>query len=149
VTGHWPEGFRLNPNARWDDEVRRLGEAANADVVFGLADKKDSVHECATKCPEPATRNITVSTPDKLAQVSVDLCEHHYEAASNDRSNAKLGIEAERGFSDKDLGGDPERTRRLEPVITSPDLSWQSIDLVDRVVEPPAQDPPAAYEPGD
>jgi hypothetical protein len=30
-----PEGFRLDPNARWDDEIKRLGEAAErvANVV--------------------------------------------------------------------------------------------------------------------
>jgi hypothetical protein len=26
----WPEGFRPDPNARWDDEIKRLSEAADA-----------------------------------------------------------------------------------------------------------------------
>lgn len=26
----WPEGFRLDPNARWDDEIKRLSEATDA-----------------------------------------------------------------------------------------------------------------------
>jgi hypothetical protein len=30
VAVQWPEGFRLDPNARWDDEIKRLGEAADA-----------------------------------------------------------------------------------------------------------------------
>jgi hypothetical protein len=101
VRGQWPEGFRLDPDARWDKEIQRLSEAANADVVFQLADRKERVHECATKCSEPAARAITVSTPDKLAQVSVDLCEGHYQAASNDRTNAKQGLEVKREFSDE------------------------------------------------
>jgi phosphate/sulfate permease len=25
----WPEGFRLHPNAGWDDEIKRLSEAAD------------------------------------------------------------------------------------------------------------------------
>jgi hypothetical protein len=150
MTGEWPEGFRFDPNARWDDEIRRLSQAADADVVFRLADKTESVHDCATGCSERATRNFTVSTPDKLAQVSVDLCDGHYQATSSDRTNAKQGLEVKREFSDESLGGDPETVRRLAPVITSPDLSWKSVDLVDRVREPIDQDPPRQrYEPGD
>jgi hypothetical protein len=150
MAGEWPEGFRLDPNARWDDEIQRLSEAANADVVFQLTDKRDSAHECATQCSKPATRNVTVSTPDRLAQVSVDLCEGHYQAASSDRTNAKQGLEVRREFSDESLGGAPERVRRLAPVITSPDLSWKSVDLVDRAREPIEQDPLGQrYEPGD
>jgi hypothetical protein len=150
MAGEWPEGFRLDPNARWNDEIRRLSETANADVVFQLAERRESAHECATRCPNPATRNLTVSTPDKLAQVSVDLCEGHYQAALSDRDNATQGLEVKREFSDDGLGGDPERVRRLAPVITSPDLSWKSVDLVDLVREPIDQDPPElGYEPGD
>jgi hypothetical protein len=150
MAGEWPEGFRLEPNARWNDEIQRLSEAANADVVFQLADRPESVHECATGCSERATRNVTVSTPDKRAQVSVDLCEGHYQAASSDRKNAKQGLEVKREFSDDSLGGNRETIRRLAPVITSPDLSWKSVDLVDRVREPIEQDPPGQrYEPGD
>ena len=26
----WPEGFRLDPDGRWDDEIKRLSEAADA-----------------------------------------------------------------------------------------------------------------------
>jgi len=26
----WPEGFRLDPEGRWDDEIKRLSEAADA-----------------------------------------------------------------------------------------------------------------------
>jgi hypothetical protein len=80
----------------------------------------------------------------------VDLCDGHYQAASSDRTNAKQSLEVKREFSDESLGGDPETVRRLAPVITSPDLSWKSVDLVDRVREPIDQDPPRQrYEPGD
>jgi hypothetical protein len=150
MAGEWPEGFRFNPDAPIDDEVKRLSEAANADVTFRLTDRTESVHECDTGCPQRATRNVTVSTPDKLAQASFDLCESHYQAASNDRTNAKQGLEVKREFSDERLGGKAEMVGRLGPVITSPDLSWRSVDLVDRAREPIDQDPPAQrYEPGD
>ena len=139
MAGEWPEGFRLNPDARWDDEIKRLSSAANADVVFKLADR---VHECATKCAEPATRNVTVSTPDKKASISLDLCESHCQAARNDRSNAKQSLDISREFIDKNLGGNPEAIRRIEPVITSPELSWETVDLPDRVQEPPHHDVP-------
>lgn len=33
MAGEWPEGFQLNPAAGFDDEMSRLGDAANADVV--------------------------------------------------------------------------------------------------------------------
>lgn len=96
------------------------------------------MHECATRCPQPATHNVTVSTPDKLAQVNVDLCDEHYQAASNDRRNAKQDLKVEHEFRDERLGGDQERIRRLEPVITSAEFIWQSVDLVDRTQEPRA-----------
>ena len=133
-------GLRLDPDARFDDEIWRLSETANADVVFGLAERNKSVRDCATGCPDPATRTITVSTPDKKIEASVDLCEKHGQAASNDRTNAKLGLEVKREFSDEKLRGNPEKVRQLEPVITSPDLSWKSVDLADRVREPIGRD---------
>jgi hypothetical protein len=142
VTGQWREGFRLDPNARWDDEIQRLSKAANADVVFQLVDRDKRVHVCATECPAPATRTVTVSTPDKKASLSVDLCEDHYQAARNDRSNAKQGLDVSREFVDKSLGGNPEAIGRIEPVITSPELSWKTVDLPDRVQEPPRRDVP-------
>jgi hypothetical protein len=30
VAVQWPEGFRLDPNARWDDEIKRLIEALSS-----------------------------------------------------------------------------------------------------------------------
>jgi hypothetical protein len=30
VAVQWREGFRLDPNARWDDEIKRLSETADA-----------------------------------------------------------------------------------------------------------------------
>jgi hypothetical protein len=30
VAVQWPEGFRLDPDGRWDDEIKRLSEAADA-----------------------------------------------------------------------------------------------------------------------
>jgi hypothetical protein len=139
VAGQWPEGFRFDPNARWDDEIKRLSEAANADVVFGLTEKQ---HECATGCSQQVTRTVTVSTPDKTTSTSLDLCEKHYQAALNDRTNAKHGLDPQHEFSNERLGGDAEQVHRLESVITNPDLRWQSFDLADpsRKIEPPRQE---------
>ena len=49
-----------------------------------------------------------VSTPDnKEVVATVDLCERHCQVASNDRTNAKLGIEvAPREFRDEELAHD-------------------------------------------
>jgi hypothetical protein len=91
-----------------------------------------------------------VSTPDKKASISLNLCEGHRAAALSDRSNAKQDLEVKREFIDERLGGDPEITRRLEPVITSAELSWKTVDLPDRVQEPLRRDvPEPRYEPGD
>ena len=81
-------------------------------------------------------------TPDKKVEANFDLCERHGQAASNDRTNARLGLKVEREFSDEKLRGDAEKVRQLEPVITSPHLNWKSVDLVDRSQEPPRQEPP-------
>jgi len=140
MAGEWPEGFRLNPAARFDDEMQRLGEAANADVVVRLTEGNKAVRACITGCTEPAVRIITVSSPDKKTVASFDMCEAHGQAASNDRANAKLGVNVEREFSDEKLGGDRETVLRIEPVVTSPDLNWTSVKLVDREREPIGED---------
>lgn len=99
------------------------------------------MRDCATGCPEPAVRTITVTTPDKEIAASVDLCEQHGQAASNDRTNARLGIgPARHEFRDEKLRGDPEKVRQLEPVVTSPDNAWKSVSIEDRAREPIGRD---------
>jgi hypothetical protein len=127
MAGEWPDGFRLDPAAPFDTEMSRLGDAANADVVFRLAERNEAVLECATGCPEPATVTVTMKEPDTKAVVEkVDLCTAHTQAASNDRSNAKLGLEVKREFVDEKLLSKPEDVRRLESVVTSPNLEWET-----------------------
>jgi hypothetical protein len=141
VAGEWPEGFRLNPTAAFDDEMSRLGAAANADIVVRLVERSETVRDCATGCPEPAVRTITVSTPDKQVVASVDLCEQHGQAASNDRTNATLGIgPARHEFRDEKLRGDPEKVRQLEPVVTNKDYAWRSLSIEERAREPIGRD---------
>ena len=127
--------LRIVERARWH-------EAAKAHVGFGFAERNEPERECVTGCPERAIRTITVYTPDKKVEANFDLCERHGQAASNDRTNARLGLKVEREFSDEKLRGDAEKVRQLEPVITSPHLNWKSVDLVDRSQEPPRREPP-------
>jgi hypothetical protein len=73
VAKEWPEGFRFDPAARWDDEVRRLADAADADVVVHLVPAGSSpgrdgeigmARECDTKCGRPAARIYEVPIRD-------------------------------------------------------------------------------------
>jgi hypothetical protein len=146
VAGEWPEGFRLKPDARFDDEMQRLSQAADADVTFRLVERNESVRECTTGCSEPAVCTVIISTPDKKTMATFDLCEAHGQAASNDRTNAKLGISAERQFIDDKLGGDAEKVREIEPLVTNPNLQWQTVRLVERTRDPIARD---TLRPGD
>jgi hypothetical protein len=120
--------------------MRRLGNAANADVVFRVAERNEAVPDCDTGCSRQAVRTVTVATPDSKVVASVNLCEEHGQAASNDRTNAKLGLEVKHEFIDKRLRGDPEVVRRLEPEVTNPNLQWKTVRLEDRVREPIARD---------
>lgn len=43
-------------------------------------------------------------------------------------------------FSDRQLGGDTEKVRQLEPVVTDPTLKWKSERFQERVREPIARD---------
>jgi hypothetical protein len=54
-----PEGFRLDPNARWDDEIKRLGEAFDtfervANVVQSTLLKLCSPLESLSRLPRPS-----------------------------------------------------------------------------------------------
>jgi hypothetical protein len=71
---------------------------------------------------------------------SVNLCDEHGQAASNDRTNAKLGLKVEHEFTRPRLGGDPEKVREMEPEVTNPNLQWKTVRLQERVREPIARD---------
>jgi hypothetical protein len=48
VAVQWPEGFRLDPNARWDDEIKRLSEAAGAFERFAKV-VQSTLLECRSR----------------------------------------------------------------------------------------------------
>jgi hypothetical protein len=98
------------------------------------------VTECDTGCPREATRTVTVSTPDHKVVRSVNLCDEHGQAASNDRTNAKQKLEVKYEFVDRRLGGKPEKVRELAPDVTNPNLQWKTVRLQERVREPIARD---------
>jgi hypothetical protein len=55
----WPEGFRLHPNAGWDDEIKRLSEAADvfervANVVQSTLSELLSRLESLSRLPSPS-----------------------------------------------------------------------------------------------
>jgi hypothetical protein len=94
------------------------------------------VAECATGCPEPATVTVTMRDPKTKAIVEqLELCEAHTQAASNDRIAAVRGDKVKHEFADEKLLGKPEDVRRLEPVLTNPNLQW-SAPTRQRVREP-------------
>jgi hypothetical protein len=67
----WPEGFRLDPNARWDDEIKRLSEAADAFerfakvVQFTLLERRSRWSNCLEFSP-PGTSDC----PPRLRRLS-------------------------------------------------------------------------------
>ena len=80
-----------------------------------------------------------MSTPDHKVVRSVNLCDEHGQAASNDRTNAKLGLRVEREFVNTErLRGEPEKVRELERDLTNPNLQWKTVRIQER--EPIARD---------
>ena len=76
-----------------------------------------------TGCHREASRTVTVSTPDHKVVRSVNLCQEHGQAASNDRTNAKLKLDVKHEFVNKQLGSDPEKVREMESDVRS--LLWE------------------------
>ena len=65
----WPEGFRLDPNARWDDEIKRLGGGPAdtfervANVVQSTLLKLCSPLESLSRLPSPSLIRLPGQRP--------------------------------------------------------------------------------------
>ena len=72
--------IRLDPAARFDDEIARIAKEHDADVVFRLTERKAEpvADRCALDHDGPVYRIIgRLEIPDHDAKIDVPLCEEH------------------------------------------------------------------------
>jgi hypothetical protein len=104
----WPEGFRLHPNAGWDDEIKRLSEAA--DVFERVANVVQS-HLVGAPLPTGVAVTVAKSIIDPppgaegMAEVLAAL------------------VEQSPGISRRGTSDSPPRLRRLSSAAWSVQLS--------------------------
>jgi hypothetical protein len=136
VAGEWPDGFRLNPDARFDDEVRRLAEAANADVTFRFqerseqgADRGDAGRTCDC-CARPATHNFVV--PYRGEVITGAICEEHGNAVARERLRLQDGRRTLGPSFDRVEDTDLEKAAKIGPALMDPTVKPQ----FERIREP-------------
>lgn len=123
MTGEWPEGFRLKPDARFDDEMQRLAEAGDADVVFRLQERSEpragggEVRPCDC-CSRPATHNFAVSFRGEV--LTGAICEEHGDAVARERLHLQDGRRTLGQPFDQIKGTDLEEAAKIRPALTDP-----------------------------
>jgi len=83
--------FRMDPSARFEDEVARIARENNADVVIKLVDSPCWVHE--KDQPREASHVATIHGPGPRDHVAVNLCDEH-ATALGDHDYEKLAENA-------------------------------------------------------
>ena len=73
--------IRFDPNAKFDNEVARMAEEHDADVVLKLADRKAATmaegHSCAVCTESTEATHRMILHKDRGAPQTIEVCERH------------------------------------------------------------------------
>jgi hypothetical protein len=117
--------LRLNPDARFDDEVQRLAAAANADVTFRLQERSEpqaggeDVGRPCDCCKRPATHDFVVSYRGDV--ITGAICEEHGNAVARERLRLQDGRRTVGApFATLNSPEQSEKAAKIERALTDP-----------------------------